>query len=515
MKRCFALLTTIGLLLCALPAEVYAATGEPAQVSGEPSSTEASESGDDPGQATVPGGIVITRHEAVIQGKRIPYTAETGFMNLESGGVACEMFYTAYTRDDAADPRERPITFAFNGGPGASNIYIHFGCLGPRRPQMDDAGQISEFPAGITDNGNSILDMTDLVFIDPVGTGYSRAMDESEAEAFYGYWNDIRSVGDFIRQYINSHGRWASKKYIAGESYGTMRAVGLCDYLSAQYSMYINGLMLISSVQNFSAVIETTGNDLPYALNIPTYAADAWFHGKLSEGDQKRKLDEYLEEVRSFVEEEYVPALFLGKKLKEQDKEAIARKLADYIGLSADYVLKENLRISIWGFCSELKRDERLMIGRYDGRVEGPVTSGSPVTGENDPSGVSADLALVSPYMEYLTQELGFKTDRPYIPLSTEAYMAWPFSDEDGLISQEEMVYDCMSRNPYLKVWVLCGYYDLATPFYGVEWVFNHVFLNEDREKNLRFTYYPSGHMIYMDKASFDKFRKDAEKWYQ
>ena len=538
MKKTIAILTAAILLLCALPTGLYAAPKDDADTSSKASeATEASEdskaTGDSktsdesespevsdeaetaekPDEASPEDNIVTTKHSVVIKGQTIPYTAEAGTVTLESGGVTCEMYYAAYTRDDVEDTNDRPITFAFNGGPGASSYCIQFGCLGPRKAQMDETGYAMSLPAKIVDNENSVLDMTDLVFIDPVGTGYSRAAEGSDANEFYGYDNDIRSVGDFIRQYLNRNKRWGSKKYIAGESYGTTRAVGLCKYLADTYTIHVNGLMLISSVNNFSAVIDSNGNETPYLLYVPTYAAVAWYHGKLAKEYQDMELEEYLKEVRSFVEEEYVPAMFLGRRLSKDKKDDIAEKLSGYIGLSKDFVLKKNIRIDLDDFRSELLSDEKLFVGRYDGRITGPATNASMYSELSDPSSSSTDIALVNAYLEYITEELGYETDTPFYPLSADVY--WSFADDGGLISQEDIICDCMAQNPFLKIWVVCGYYDGATPFYSAEWAYDHAFISEDREDNLSFTYYPSGHMFYVDKESFDKFRQDAENWYE
>nr|MCR5406216.1 hypothetical protein [Lachnospiraceae bacterium] len=510
MKKTIAMLTVTSLLLGIWPAGVFGATDDASDA--EQMSAEAAVPQETETEDANPEGdnIVTTKHEAVIKGETVSYTAETGTVTLKSGGVTCEMFYTAYTRDDAGDANDRPVTFAFNGGPGSSSYYIQF-CLGPRRPELDESGYSLALPGKMIDNENSILDMTDLVFIDPVGTGYSHAVNEEETGEFLGYENDIRSVGDFIRHYINRHERWGSQKFIAGESYGTTRAVGLCEYLADQYSIYLNGLMLLSSVNDYSAILELPGNDNPTVFYVPTFAADAWYHGKLSEEYQAMGLEDYLEEVRTFVETEYAPALFLGRKIREDKKEQIAEKLAGYIGLSKDFVLKNDLRVSLEDFSVELLSDEKLMIGRYDGRITGPVIN----DGVSEPSGSVVDIAFFGPYMEFLTEELKFQTDAPFIPLSLEVNGAWSFADNYGAIAQEDVIYKCMSQNPYLKVWVLCGYYDSATPFYSAEWVYDHVFINEDRAKNLTFTYYPAGHMFYIDRESYDKFRKDAEEWYK
>ena len=514
MKRKIALITVTGLLLSVWPTWVFAGqTQDASAVTSEVQNVETDNAGETDDTVLPEDQVVTTRHEVTIKGEKIPYTAEAALIGLESGGKECRIFYTAYTRDDVEDVSDRPITFAFNGGPGASSFYIQFGCMGPRRPEIDEKGYAKTLPARIVDNENSILDMTDLVFIDPVGTGYSHALNEDETEDFLGYDNDIRTVGDFIRLYINRHKRWGSPKYIAGESYGTVRAVGLCDYLVEQYYMYINGLMLVSTCNNYMALEDHGGNDLPYAMKVPTFAADAWYHGKLDKEYQDMELDDYLEKVRSFVESEYVPALFMGRKMDKDKQDELAGELAGYIGVSKEFVLSSNLRIELSDFAQELLKDEKLMIGRLDGRITGPVTAGSIEDGTSDPSSSSSDIALLNSYQDYLTKELGFETDRPFEPLSLDVNMKW--SLPDGVyVSQEEVIYNCMSRNPFLKVWVLCGYYDGATPFYAAEWVYDHVFINENREENLQFTYYPSGHMIYMEKDSFDKLRKDAEEWY-
>ena len=502
MKKTVAFITATCLFLTAIPFGVFADDKEHEEV------IEITES-------KLQDNIVTTKHSAVINGKELSYTAKTGSMVLESGGELCEMFFTSYTLD-GEDPGERPITFAFNGGPGSSSNYIQMGCLGPRRVELDEKGHTMSLPAKIVDNENSILDLTDLVFIDPVTTGYSHAVDKSKESEFIGYENDIRSVGDFIRLYINRNKRWGSEKYIAGESYGTFRAVGLCEYLADTYNIYVNGLMLISAINNFAEDFIIEGNDTPYAVFLPTFAADAWYHKKLSKEYTAMALEDYLDEVRDFVANEYVPALFKGNRLEEAEKDKLAEKIASYTGISKEHVLSVNNRLSMGDFCSQLFKDEALMVGRLDGRLTGPATSGTLDDGSADPSSSSIDTAFGNTYLDYLTNELGFETDIPYIPLNPDTSGNWSFPLNWGLgtASQEKTIYECMSKNKFLKIWVICGYYDAATPFYGSEWIYSHVFLDDERKDNLRFTYYPSGHMFYADKASFDQFRKDAEEWY-
>jgi len=461
-----------------------------------------------PEGAVVQDNLVTTTHKTVIQGKTVNYTATAGTMAVESGGGQCEIFFIAYTRDGVQDLSKRPITFAFNGGPGAASLYINFLCLGPKRMELDELGHAPALPAALVYNGNSLLDLTDLVFIDAVGTGYSRAV--SEEDQFIGYTNDIRTIGDFIRLYVNRNGRWGSPKYLAGESYGTTRAVGLCEYLSDTYSMGLNGLMLISTVNDFSEVFPTPGNELPYALYLPTYAADAWYHGCLEERYQSTVLEEFLDEVRDFVSNEYVPALFKGRSLSDERQEELAKKIASYTGLKKEYLLKANLRVESESFFEELLSEQKLMIGRYDGRFTGPLTSGS-----NDPSEFDLDQSLIAAANRCITDELKYQTDTPYIPLSLDINSRWDYNCNNSFLAQEETIYNCMSANSFLKVWVLCGYYDGATPFYGTEWVYDHVFLDDLHRENLSFSYYPSGHMFYLDSDSFARFREEAEAWYQ
>ena len=507
MKRIMAVL----LLLCILSASVFPTVSFAEEA--EPNSQAASNT------ETPQDNLVETKHTAFIQGKELIYTVTAGTMVVSTGGEQCEFFFRAYTLDGVEDAGERPITFAFNGGPGSCSYYLEIGCLGPKRVEISDDGRSLSLPAKLVDNENSLLDLTDLVFIDAIGTGYSRPSGESDLSAFIGYDNDIRSFGDFIRQYVSRYQRWGSKKYLAGESYGTPRAVGLCKYLSDTYSMSINGLMLFSTLNDFRTAVPDTGNELPYATYFPTFAADAWYHGMLGEQYQAMTLEEYLDKVREFVSTEYYPALFRGNRMTEEERDALAEKMSSYLGLSKDFLLEKNCRITLEDFCSHLLRDQNLMIGRNDGRYTGPITAGSIDNGDSDPSAIEAGLLFGNTFNAYLTEELNYKTDTPYVPMDGEINNQWTSPDIGtewigGYYSQEDIIYECMSKNPYLKIWVNCGYYDSATPFYAAEWVYSHVFLNDESKDNLSFSYYPSGHMFYLEKQSFDQFRQNAEIWY-
>lgn len=457
--------------------------------------------------------LVTTQHSTVIQGEVIDYTATAGTMVVESGGGKCEIFFVAYTRDGIDDLSSRPITFVYNGGPGSASIMTQLLFMGPKRMELGEDGHASSLPGRWVDNENSILDMTDLVFIDAVGTGYSRAC--SDEDLFLGYTNDIRTFGDFIRLYVTRMQRWGSPKYVAGESYGTTRSAGLYRYLADTYNLGLNGIMLVSSVNDFSSVVFSPGNDLVYAAFLPTYAADAWYHQRLEEQYQGMDLAAFLEEVRSFVSNTYIHALFEGRKLTKDEKEAIAVQMASYIGLDSELIKENNFRIPFDMFSEELLKDQNLIIGRLDGRYTGAPVSGSIDDGESDPSEFDLSLPLTSMANQYFSEELGFETDTPYISLSSDINARWSFDADNSYLAQEDIIYDALSKDSFLKIWVLCGYYDGATPFYGAEWVFNHVFLDDEKADKLTFTYYPSGHMFYLDQSSFDQFRKEAEDWFQ
>ena len=471
---------------------------------------------DDAAPADTPAAqdhLVTTSHSAVIQGERINYTATTGTMVVESGGEQCEIFSVAYTRDDVDDLSERPITFVFNGGPGSADGYTHLLCMGPRTIELGEDGHAASLPARLTDNNDSLLDLTDLVFIDAVGTGYSRPLSGDDSN-FIGCTNDARTFGDFIRLYLTRNGRWGSPKYVAGESYGTTRAIALNDYLAGTYDLGLNGIILISSINDFSLYGFEVGNDLPYISFLPTMAADAWYHGCVGEQYQELELEAYLDEVRAFAAGDYLSALFLGQRMSAEEEAAIAEKMAAFIGLDKDYILNKHLRVTLDDFCNELLKDQNLMVGRYDGRYTGPVIGGSLDDSVSDPSGFDIDLPLYTALNQYILEDLGFQTDVPYIPLSHDVNERWDWEAVNAFLAQEDVVHDNMSSNSFLKVWVCCGYYDGATPFYGAEWFFNHLFLDEARQDNLSFSYFPAGHMFYLDQASHDQFRRDAETWY-
>ncbi len=364
-----------------------------------------------------------TTHEVVINGTAVRYQATAGRMILkeEEGKKQASFFFVSYTRADTNDVSTRPIVFAFNGGPGSSSVWLHLGVLGPRRVLLNDEGLPPPPPGTLVDNDHSILDVADLVFVDPVSTGYSRAIPEEEAKEFHHFTRDIESVGEFIRLYLSRFERWRSPKFLAGESYGTTRCAGVAGHLFDRHGMSFNGLILVSSVLNFQTAgfdrdtwTFRKGNDLPYILFLPTYAATAWHHGKLNDHYQEMSLTELLHEVEEWAARDYALALLEGTALDSQTRSQIANRLALYTGLDADYIDRSDLRIEILRFCKELLREQRLTVGRLDSRYTGVDRFSTGEAIENDPS---LD-ALMGPYTatlnDYVRRELEYESDLPY-----------------------------------------------------------------------------------------------------
>ena len=505
MKWMSALLTLAMLLGCGALAEEAPEEAPEAAIEASVEAVEAS----------TQDNLVVTEHTATFGDKTVNYTATAGTMVMDTALGQYEIFFTAYTARDVEDVAKRSITFTFNGGPGAASLWLHMGLLGPERIGVNPEGMLEDIQVGHNPNANSILDMTDLVFIDPVGTGYSRVSEGTDPNAFYSYAMDIASVGEFIRLYTTRNGRWGSPKYLAGESYGTTRAVGVANYLSNAYSLGLNGLMLISTANDFSTLMEENGLDLTYVLYLPSYAAIGQYHGLLEEPYQSMPLEELIAEARDFAATEYQTALFKGSRLDDAEKDAVAEKVAALTGLKQDFVRKNNLRVHLVGFCENLLAEKKLMVGRLDARYTGPVTEGDLGAGDSDPSFAALGDLFGTAVNQYIGGELDYHTDLTYETMSGAVNASWSFGLDNEMLLQERDIYNAMSHNRFLKVWVLCGYYDLATPFGCAEYVYDHVFLNPETRQNLSFTYYPSGHMIYMHAPSLEQFRKDAEAWYR
>lgn len=453
----------------------------------------------------------VTQHRVTVNGRAIPYTATTGFMDLakEDGTVTAKVFYIAYTRDDIRDRSTRPVTFSFNGGPGSSSVWLHMGALGPKRVVLSDIGEMMAPPFRYVDNEYTWLDETDLVFIDPVSTGYSRAVPETDAKNFHGYNEDIQSVGEFIRLWTTRNQRWGSPKYLAGESYGTTRAAGLAEWLQNRHGMYINGLMLISSIMDFSTARFSRGHQLPHILFLPTYTATAWYHKKLDE-DLQLNLWKTLNEVREFAINEYSVALMKGDQLPAEERSRIVRALSRYTGLSEAYIEDTNLRIEIGRFVKELTREDGHTVGRLDSRMKAFDYDDAGERYEFDPS---YNATIFGPYTstlnEYIRKDLKFESDLPY-EILTGRVQPWNYSNvQNQFLNVAESLRGAMHRNPHMRVWISNGYYDLATPFFATEYTVNQMNLDPGLRRNITMTYYESGHMMYIHMPSLVQFKKD------
>lgn len=464
--------------------------------------------------------LVETKHVVTINGRRVNYTATAGTIVLkeetekdgkvEGHKPKAEIFFIAYTRDGIKEQKKRPVTFCFNGGPGSSSVWLHLGVLGPRRIITDEEGNLLQPPYDLIENEYSILDQTDLVFIDPVSTGYSRAVEGEKPRDFHAFKRDIEYVGDFIRLYCSRYGRWTSPKFLAGESYGTTRAAGVAGYLQERHGMYLNGLMLISVVLNFQTIRFPVGNDLPYILYLPSMVATAWYHNKL---DQKLQasLEDTVEEVRQFALTEYSLALMQGAALPEKEKAKIERKLARYLGIALDYVKRCNLRVQYLRYCKELLRDQHRTVGRLDSRFLGIDRDAAGEHFEYDPSYAVIQGPYTATFNDYVRQELTYESDLPYEILNAKV---WPWNYEphqNEFANVAETLRQAMTINPYLKVYVANGYFDLATPFLATEYTFNHLDIDPTLMDNIAMHYYEAGHMMYAHLPSLAQMKLDMD----
>ena len=465
--------------------------------------------------------IVQTAHTLTIGGKQLHYTATTGTIVLkeesekedkaEGEKAKASIFFIAYTKNDVVDTGTRPITFAFNGGPGSSSVWLHLGLLGPKRVHMDDTTLLPP-PYKLVENEYSLLDVTDLVFIDPVSTGFSRAVPGEKPKDFHNFTKDIESVGDFIRLYATRYQRWNSPKFLAGESYGTTRSAGLSGYLQTRHGMYLNGIMLISSILNFQTAQFTNGNDLPYILFLPTYAATAWYHKQLDD-DLQANLQATLAEVEAFALGEYATALMQGSALTAEERQAIAVKLARYTGLSATYIERTNLRIEIMRFTKELLREQGLTTGRLDTRFTGIDKDTAGELFEFDPSYAAIQGPYTAVLNDYMRRDLNFENDIPYEILKG-LYQNWSYNTfENQFVDVAETLRQAMSINPHLKVFVANGYYDLATPYLATRYTFNHLGLDDSLQQNYEMTYYEAGHMMYVHLPSMAQLKEDMAQF--
>ena len=454
-------------------------------------------------------GLIVTKHKLKQGATSFEYTATAGLLPIkdEKGETEAHIFFVAYTRDDQKDATKRPLMFSFNGGPGSASLWLHLGAVGPKVVEMPDA-KSPKPPYRLLDNPETWLDKTDLVFIDPVGTGFSRAVKPDLNKKFHSVAGDVKSVGEFIRLYLTRNERWASPLFIVGESYGTTRAAALSSYLF-ENGIALNGVALISTVLSFQTLQFDKGNDLPYVLYLPTYTASAFYHKKLP-AELSANLKAAIDESRKFAQGEYLQALQKGAALSDGERKAVAAKLARLTGLSQGYVEQNDLRVPIQRFCKELLRDKRLAVGRFDSRYTGFDISTIAPTPEFDPSYSAIRPAYTSTINDYLRRELKYETDLPYYVLG-EGVGAWDWalSGRGGYPDVAESLQASLAKNPAMKVYVASGYYDLATPFSATEYTLDHVQMTPESRKNVTISEFEAGHMMYLHPASLKKLKKE------
>lgn len=456
--------------------------------------------------------LSVTRHVLKRGVQVLNYTATAGCLQLkdEAGKPKADMCFVAYAKEPQSDVGKRPITFLFNGGPGASSVWLHLGAVGPKRVPVDDAGKPQPPPYQAIDNEFTWLWETDLVFIDPVGSGFSRPAAGENAKQFYGITEDIHSVGQFIRLFTTRYDRWRSPKFLAGESYGTLRAVGLADYLYESYGMSLNGLILISLAIDFKTFLFEPGNDLPYALFLPAYAASAWYHRKLTP-ERLQDLEKTLDDAEEYALQEYTVALAKGDKLAGVEREKIADALAGFTGLSKSFVEQHRLRIPRSAFMKELLRAENLGVGLVDSRATSYGRTGDFLS---DPGVVMTVAPYTAVLNDYLRNELKFESSLPYVFLSEEANGQWNWgSARHGYVNILETFHQVLTRNPYLKVFAACGYYDLDTPCLTAKYSLDHLGLEPKLQENIKLHCYIGGHMLYTHRPSLEKLTTDVESF--
>ena len=451
---------------------------------------------------------VVTQHRAA----GLKYTVTTGRMPLKNdlGEIQAQVFYIAYTLD-GADPLDRPVTFTFNGGPGSPAIWLHMGALGPKRAPLTSDGQLPPPPYNLIENPDTWLHFTDLVFIDPVGTGYSRGKDKETSEKYWSVEGDVKGVGEFIRMYLNRADRWRSPLYLAGESYGTTRSAGLAGHLVSE-GIAFNGIILVSSILNFQTAGFATGNDLVYKLFLPTYTATAYFHGKLP---WAKSLEQALKESEAFALHDYAIALNKGDDLHGDERSKAVAELARLTGLSEEYVDRCDLRIKQPNFCKELFRDRRRPVGRLDSRIVGiePFARGEADSMNSDPSMSMLMPPYTAAFHDYLRRELGYRSDAKYEIFGGIGKWDWGGNKREGFPDTGDALRDAMHKNPYMKVFVASGYFDLATPYFATEYTFRHMGLDPEVRGNFEMGYYEAGHMMYVHEDYLRKLRVDIERF--
>lgn len=453
---------------------------------------------------------VVTHHSIRLGARTLSYTVTAGMMPLrdEKGVIEANIFFMAYTVDNPPAGGRRPLMFSFNGGPGSASVWLHLGALGPRRVKMEDEGWLPASPYQLVDNEQTWLDATDLVFIDPVGTGFSRAATAELGKKFWSLRGDIESVGQFIRLYLTRYERWASPLFVVGESYGTTRAAGLSDWL-VNHGIALNGVVLVSTILNFETADWSTGNDLPYALLVPTYAATAWYHRKLGPL-QQTPLAQVVEQARRWAMNEYLVALARGDQLTPEEARQIAERLAGFTGLDRTFIERHNLRVDLGRFEKELLRDQGRTVGRLDTRFKGFDATAGGDTPEFDPSMAAIRPPYTAMFNDYVRRELGYKSDLEYYILGGGIGSRWDFGSDNEYVDVGESLRSAFAKNPHMRLYIAFGYYDAATPLFAAEYTLNHLRLDPSLRDRITRGYFEAGHMMYIHLPSLARLSTDV-----
>ncbi|MDG1105509.1 MAG: carboxypeptidase [Cyclobacteriaceae bacterium] len=459
--------------------------------------------------------VATSRQQVEIDGKTIQLIAISGTYKLrdEANNPLALFGYTSYMKEGAK--KTRPIVFAFNGGPGSSSFWLHMGVLGPKRITVNDPDYTAAAPYQIVNNNYSILDIADLVMIDPVGTGLSVPLGAHTFDEFWGVDQDIRSISLFITQYLIEQGRMNSPKFLLGESYGTFRNAGIMDHMLNQ-GIAMNGVIMVSAVFDLRTLIFPPDDDIPYLMHFPTYAASAWYHNQIP--DKEPNLEKFIDEIRSFTENSYAPALFKGDRISSEQKNTVAGQLAKYTGLSKDYWLKSNLKVAGSEYFAEALRSKGLVIGRLDSRYTGINQDLISQFGSHDPQSAAISPAYITGFLDYFHNTLGVRKDLQYtITAGRREGFEWDWYHKgnerwntQAAINTAPDMARALSRDPNMKVLILNGYYDIATVFYGVEYTIDHLGLTPEIRDNIIMKYYEAGHMMYTHHPSLIKFKEDV-----
>lgn len=495
------LLLTLSLLAATANSAAFAQTADKKP---DPAGQERAKTQDIP-----PPLVSVTRHKGVFGGVAVSYTAtarET-YLKAEDGTPKASIFSTSYVKD-GADPN-RPVAFLFNGGPGSGSLWLHMGAFGPKRVAIpSDARDDGAPPYPIVDNPDSLLDATDIVFIDPVGTGFSRALGKTEAKEYWGVTADAKSVAQFIRIWLNENNRWNAPKFLGGESYGTTRSAAVVNELEGSYNdVALNGVILISTILDFSAQAEVPGNEMVFVTTLPSMAATAWYHDKVS--DKPASVEAFVAEAKAFATGEYLPALIKGNALTDEERARVRAKLSRYTGLSEAYLDEANLRVWPGRFYKELLRDRGQTVGRLDTRYTGRDYDSAGEEPDNDPSFYGIDGSYTAAFNTYARQTLNFRPETNYVTIGGVSDWDWKVGrgDQTCYFNVAPYLGKALRENSGLRIFVGQGYYDFATPFFGAEYSLTRPGFPRDR---IQFHYYGAGHMMYVRDTDLHALSRDV-----